>query len=48
MHTLAVLGVADAPTRLRAALGDEAAEAAIAAGRELSLEAGLDIARRQN
>lgn len=44
----AVLGVADAPTRLRAALGDEAAEAAIAAGRELSLEAGLDIARRQN
>ena len=42
----AVLGVADAPTRLRAALGDEAAEAAIAAGRELSLEAGLDIARR--
>jgi predicted ATPase/class 3 adenylate cyclase len=44
----AVLGVADAPTRLRAALGDEAAEAAIAAGRELSLEAGLDIARRHD
>ena len=42
----AVLGVADAPTRLRAALGDEAAEVAIAAGRELSIEAGLEIARR--
>lgn len=42
----AVLGIDDAPTRLRAAIGDEAAEQATAAGRELSLEAGLDIARR--
>jgi hypothetical protein len=37
---------ASGTTRLRAALGDEAAEAAIAAGRELSLESGLDVARR--
>ena len=44
----AVLGLADAPTRLRASLGDEGAEAAIAAGRELSLENGLEIARRHS
>ena len=41
----AVLGIADAPTRLRSALGDRAAEAAIAAGRELNLEAALEVAR---
>ena len=41
----AVLGIADAPTRLRSALGDRGAEAAIAAGRELELEAGLELAR---
>ena len=42
----AVLGIDDAPTRLRSALGDNDAEAAIAAGRELSLEDGLEVARR--
>lgn len=41
----AVLGIEDAATRLCSALGDHDAEAAIAAGRELSLEDGLAIAR---
>lgn len=42
----AVLGIDDAPTRLRAAIGEQAAEEAIAAGRGLSLETALDVARR--
>jgi predicted ATPase len=41
-----VLGIDDAPTRLRTALGDRGAEEAIAAGRELSLDEGLEVARR--
>lgn len=40
-----VLGIEDAATRLRSAWGGDAAAAAISAGRALSLEDGLDVAR---
>ena len=43
----AVLGIDDAETRLRSALGEHAADAAIAAGRELGLEDGLEVARQR-